>query len=226
MGLNQFLRKTARYLHNVKQFHLMSRLGFRRGMRDLDVFARRYPITAFVVTQYCWAMNHKDNLLSPFWTRWHALKERILSGPKKLTLSTLNRRDYCDPEELLLHASFQILVDFVEIQLPHEDHTLTNKELKYGKRYPDIALKFLNQNKITYGKHAETLALYEYWTKVAIPWLENDSTAASKTLAMKIMKSSDDKSYYKLDSHLTMFHQRFQQEMLTRLIAHRHNLWT
>lgn len=101
--------------------------------------------------------------------------------------TTLNPNQYHGADEIMLHANFQILVDFVEIELAHMQVSFSNKDNKYKKirtifgsrRNPEAGLDHLkwesNLDAAELEPHErsdaqariarEKLALYLWWTK-------------------------------------------------------------
>lgn len=231
MALTNLKHKLFRVAKATDYYYTYKRLGIPRAsaIPEVQRFVTRYPKWSRVVDAFAWAVDKYGDLTYPIFSRYSRIREKLLAGPVQLKIPSLNRREYYDPETHMLHANFQILVDFVEIQLPHEDISLTESLVgkpKYGKRYPQAGYAFLEKYHEVYGKHAETLLLYEYWTRVALPWFESEGLHVSKELANNILGTDNDWADRTLTEHLSDFHRELEHEMLKRLIAHRINLWT
>jgi hypothetical protein len=85
--------------------------------------------------------------------------------PKNLKINTLESKQYYDKDEILLHANFQILVDFVEKELHYP-----NKELKEllvpiddeDKNNKKTIQMIKNQNNTT----RKVINLYNWWKNI------------------------------------------------------------
>lgn len=79
-------------------------------------YKRTHPIMHFVfgvvidnmeIYLYRWITN-------PWGEFWYGLRQRFICRPTEVNIQNLNKYRYHDPSEILLHANFQVLVDFVE----------------------------------------------------------------------------------------------------------------
>lgn len=79
-------------------------------------YKREHPIMHFTfdviiknveLSLYCWIAN-------PWREFWYGLRQRFITRPTEVNIQGLSKYCYHNPAEILLHANFQILVDFVE----------------------------------------------------------------------------------------------------------------
>lgn len=58
---------------------------------------------------------------NPWTSFWYGLRQRFVCRPTEVRIQSLNKWQYHDPSEVLLHANFQVLVDFVEWEISVHD---------------------------------------------------------------------------------------------------------
>jgi hypothetical protein len=162
---------------------------------------------------YNWVMNR-------FWRRWN-----------RVHIKTLNEQ-WHDRDEVLLHAMFQILVDFVEgeeprvlVDDPHwYDHATCPEEIVALKRQED--------------SNKEIRALYKWWTEVypnrKDPLDEYDGPDWCDMIGNEEKRKAFDNSEAgKKWDEVCKLHRKTEEEwhaeetdMMTRLIKIRGCLWT
>ena len=54
---------------------------------------------------------------NPWGEFWYGLRNRFVTRPTEIRIQNLSKWRYHDPSEILLHANFQVLVDFVEYEV-------------------------------------------------------------------------------------------------------------
>ena len=151
----------------------------------------------------CW---FKDHFIAP-WNRLH--------------IKTLSCR-YHDKDEILLHAAFQLLVNYVENECDNEWFSLDKpfdieEELKttYSKEWCDdemrqkVTLQLEEQNRI----QKEIKDLYIWWT-INRPFIIEQERKRLELIDYEGILESDEKQ------------EKEDDEMLLRLIKVRKSLWT
>lgn len=132
-----------------------------------------------------------------------------------------------DRDTRMLHSCFQLLVDFVEMELPRREHRIKSAK----RRDPEAGLAILNEtiNDATRLSHTsvqieatkEKRDLYLWWTHTR----EKRINAWSDTLIWSD-ESRLDGSAGDQASYLDHLYDEEDQHMLVRLIAVRNTLWT
>lgn len=79
-------------------------------------YKQEHPIMHFVFEVFIWNIElFLYRYLTNPWTEfWYGLRQRFICHPTEVKIQGLSRYQYHDPSEILLHANFQVLVDFVE----------------------------------------------------------------------------------------------------------------
>lgn len=219
------------------------------GKRE-DKLKRHFPIRYFV-----W------DTLPDFW-RYRILRKfrdarhwiRYRTTDKYHIVQTGLKPNYYDPDHRMLHVNFQILKDFVEIELAsmnsamngHDDDDVGTGLRRFGKmlrrrrrkdfRDPKSGLDHLDWEISDTSGHQqasaiEKKALYLWWTEYRenrIDTLDHPLIWANKERESglaSVMKGSN-RDLYKLSHKLDEFYSREDDEMLERLIRVRKSLWT
>jgi hypothetical protein len=192
-----------------------------------------------------------------FWSRWITrplkdawwwLRYRTTDRNHILRLDSLGP-GYYDEDTMMLHACFQILVDFVEIDLAnHNVEWWEKRKPKYlpwwlyrrfaSRRSPDAGLDYLEWE-ITYPETQNTMqceaarekkALYHWW-KVERPTRVNPWTAERIWAKVErdpftfLPRSPEAKRAGDIASTTEHLYQIEDQAMLERLIKVRETLW-
>ena len=179
---------------------------------------------------------------------------RYRTTDKYHIVNTGLKPNYYDPDHRMLHVNFQILKDFVEIELASMMSSSEDDEgedagkflKKFGKRLrrarrknyrrPDLGLKHLDwEISETQGHQQEAAkekkALYLWWTE----YRENRIDTLSDPLiwakkdedsSFKSILKGANRELYKLSHNLDEFYAREDDEMLERLMRVRKSLWT
>ena len=128
-----------------------------------------------------------------------------VSEPYKLEISTIDAANYPDEDQLLLHAAFQVLVNynkaddlkayvgFLETEMTKEDSTFVGKRLPYYK---------------------EALELYNWWTQVRPKRVNLWEEVSAGRLTGQEAATIEDCEYGE------------DTEMLVRLVKIREILWS
>lgn len=199
-------------------------LGF-HGAYIIDEYQKNHPILANFARAYNTCEEALIKCYEPIknWFSWFA--DNFLDGPRTLVLPTAKRRTYMDRDLIFLYASFQILVDFVELEIPGDAHSIFEESgIKHreGVRYPDIAVKFLREH-IEMNNNESILFLYEWWTQVYLNRKTDVLDFISKKLADEISDRTVDIFY--MNSVLNDWHNSEEEFMLELLLKVRRNLW-
>lgn len=216
------------WLSTVQRIYKLQRLVvvLQGELSTVEEFMGRHPKTAKLVQLYARMMNKWEDLSLPLFQRLHNLKYWYRTAPHSLQINSLNRADYNECEHVMLHSCFQILVDYVEIEIPLEAALHDNKfktKTKYGTRMPELALEFLREYS-SHSKYAEILYLYTWWLDVAVPRYHSDERV-SKELAGQITRDPEH-GRFELEANTDDFIRSQEEEMLMRLLKIRSELWT
>jgi len=147
-----------------------------------------------------------------FYAVWVCIKvffHDLLFPYNKLKIKTLDRH-YHEVDDLMLHACFQLFVNFYENEYIKHDHEIDTEKYfteMVNKGYPEDFLKIdiieiENKNKI----HRSFVELYTWWTRIR---------------PNRVKAHSEDSSFIDWDSD-----DEEDQIMLTKLLELRSCLWT
>lgn len=89
------------------------------------------------------------------------LKNMFLTPFNVLRIKTLKRTQYIDRDEVLLHASFQILTDYVEEELFHL-HDVTNID-DLERIFNEWESELQEQHPAQLQTNKDIVALYRWW---------------------------------------------------------------
>lgn len=218
------------------------------GVRD-EKLKRRFPIRFFV-----W------DTIPDFYR--YSIRNRYRGAKNWVRFRTWDRydlirmeisKDYHDPDYRMLHANFQILKDFVEIELAamqsidsRGDEDVSTFLKKFGKHFRrfkrknirngELGLEHLKWEIEETSGHQQISALekrnlYLWWTQErplrADPYespLFHDPLAAMDLKSM--FQGPHNRALMKARSALEAFYEAEDEEMLIRLMKIRRSLWT
>lgn len=132
---------------------------------------------------------------------YYKLKNFLFHPFNVLRIKTLKRTEYVDRDTVLLHASFQVLVDYVEQELfsMNETDNIDDLEMIF-ESWEEELIQYNSEEQIHYNK--ETIFLYRWWKKYPIK-------------KVKVWDITED-AIFPLE----------ENQMLIRLINIRKSLWT
>lgn len=221
-----------RQKHDVIMFRRLGvDLSFRPGLK---AFADKHP----------WLIRYLDakDAIEEAWynisfgprERINRGLDKILGGPKSIQIQSLNRRHRYDHDAILLNAAFQVLVDFVEIEMVHEadedvwkDVGLKKPSKHTGRRYPTVGAHYIELSQHFNSQHQEFYILYKWWKNIGS--LRREDIAVfnvSEELASQITGDQSGHQRYALESNFMHFAELEDQQMLRRLVAIRPKMWT
>lgn len=86
------------YRARYKKTHPIMYFVFQTVINNIDRFLHRY-------------------IIEPWNNFWYSLRNRFIDHSTEVRIQSLKKYRYHDPSKVLLHANFQILVDFVELEV-------------------------------------------------------------------------------------------------------------
>ncbi len=158
---------------------------------------------------------------------YNRVMNKVLAGPYRLKIPFLNRRDYQEHDNLIQASMFQILQDFVELELPYEvnEEMLERygiKKIKRGQRYPELAEEWLASLYSSADKEIHTL--YKWWIEVGRPRYTNyDGIEKEVDIVYADWAKSE---RFAIEANHDDFARAEEQEMMVRLLNVRSRLWT
>ena len=204
----------------------------------------KYPFKWFLIRtipEYFFLIK-KKYMDEPYW--W--LRYRFIESYNKINIQSLSP-DWHDKNEIMLHANFQLLVDFVEIELAHMniDYFKKNK-LKYLKRrerHAKSGIDFLqweiDDNDCKIGQYPTQsdiakikLDLYIWWTTERPnrkePWSDYQIWNKVKDIDLNDILSPnvDFSRAGNIAQELDQLYESEDQHQLERLIKIRSYLWS
>ncbi len=226
ISFRNFNKRRSLWWTRVKTEYTLSYIGLRFSNREHVAFVQDNPLTVKIVRKYAVIISKVHDITYPIFRSLRRLRARIMSGPKTVKVASLDRTDYVDSNHLMLHTCFQILVDFVELELPLEATLHDSKfgHTKVGVRNPEAAVAFLKEYS-NHSRYKEMLFLYTWWMDIGRYGYESTEKLVSEELAQQIYPGSA-RAVYQLESNFETFQERQETEMLDRLIKIRENMWT
>lgn len=219
------------YLAETKEFKTHVRFWTYVLSKEDDVvssFMAKHPLTAKVILSYYKVHEHYcDNIKYPVNEWLYDVRYKWFNGPVKVIVPTLKRMDWHDTDEIMFFAMFQLLVDFVELEIPIEAKNvgfIPARHCVNGRRYPAVAIAFLSQF-YNEPERAEIIFLYKWWINVQSTHDAdgNRSRIVSDAIYAKLAVGLD---RVKVSAQSSGFRRDIDDAMLRRLIAVRHKLWT
>jgi hypothetical protein len=191
-----------------------------------EAMRKKYPVRYFLF-QYVplqWKYFHYRFIRGPI--KW--IRYRTTNRSHVLKIQTLEP-GWWDRDQRMLHAMFQILVDFIELELPQMMFSEKKKyNIKYGVRNREAGLAYLDweiaetatpQQDDAFVKKELYLWWKDYRLKRDDPWSEPNIWDISDKMKVKDQEGSQagalEHIYYEED-----------QRMLKKLIEIRSSLWT
>lgn len=220
------------YFINIKylRFHIAFGLNFHLTNRVISKFVEKHPKTYWCVKKWDKIANWVHDVTEiPRQHLWNFV-DYIKSGPKRIEINSINRVHYHEWSTLILHSNFQLLCDFIEMDVPYaadnrtweKVYGITKVKIKKNARYPEIGVEYLKQT--ASERNNEILALYEWWIRVGSHRGENNFEITSDEVA-EISGNSSISDIIKLDNNYAYFMRCQETEMLNRFIAIRDDLW-
>lgn len=157
--------------------------------------------------------------------------------------SKYSKYSYHDSDELLLYSNFQILVDFVEIELASMQQICFKEDrgLKYflkgiwvlgiflkSQRNSELGLKYLNSKNIG---DKEIKELYLWWTKIRFKRkspidISGWTKVCNDERKGKFVTKKEKRKALSLCRRIEIQHEKEDRNMLVKLIDFRGRLWT
>jgi len=196
--------------------------NWRMMFPHLDEYAKNNPKKLWLFLKKEQLADKWANLIWPIRSFYYDVQDKLYDGPAKIQLPTLSCREGVDHGKLMLHSNFQILVDFIEIEMSNDAHDAAKnlgynpRKLKPGRRYPDIGLENLRilSEYLPSDPYGEAIFLYKWWTQVELPRHRGpDLHIPFRELFRKEVREFNKFKYAE------------QNEMLSKLMGMRHRLF-